>query len=346
MTIRVAVLGGGIGGLTAAAGLRQAGWPVDVFERAPALPAVGTALGMWPSALRALDAIGVGDAVRRCGRRQTGGAFLRPDGSRIVEITVRGPEPVYLISRPALLRLIADAAGEVRFGIETELAELAEYDVVIAADGVRSRSRDELFGPGHRPRYAGVTAWRGTAAGDVGTVTETWGDGASFGITPQEGGRRNWFACVPAPPEWQAPGGELAALRARFGGWHGEVRSVLAELTEPDVLRHDLYQLGRPLPSFVKGNGALIGDAAHAMTPNLGRGACEALIDAVALTTALTSGEPVPEALAAYDTARRRPTQRMVRAAWLMSRLTHTRRLTRLRDVAVRFALTVGSPPD
>src|SRR5688500_3868874 len=107
MTGSAAIIGGGIGGLASAIALRQHGWRVTVYERDAEIPATGTALGMWPAALRALDTLGVGDDVRKAGRPQNVGEFRRPDGSRIAAIDVAGLERrtgdrVHLLSRPAL----------------------------------------------------------------------------------------------------------------------------------------------------------------------------------------------------------------------------------------------------
>ena len=210
------------------------------------------------------------------------------------------------------------------------------YDLVVAADGINSPVRAALFGDAYGPRYVGATAWRGTVDGDTADVTETWGERARFGVTPQEGNRTNWYACVLAPERQRFPGGEAAAVREHFGHWHGEVRRVLAGIGEDTVARNDLYYLARPLPSYVVGRVALIGDAAHAMTPDLGRGACEALVDAVTLADSVSS-LGVDAGLRRYDKVRRGPTRRMVKASLVVNRLAHAGRFTGLRDTVLRL---------
>src|SRR5689334_5907912 len=118
-----AIIGGGIGGLATAIALQREGWHVSVRERDAGLPTSGTALGIWPAALHALDALGVGDEVRKRGCRQVAGEFRRPDGSCIAVIDTgrlerRAGEPVYLLSRPVLLASLCQAVDEtvVQFG--------------------------------------------------------------------------------------------------------------------------------------------------------------------------------------------------------------------------------------
>ena len=331
------VVGGGIGGLTTAARLRAAGWDVRVLERADSLPDTGTALGLWPAAMAALDAIGIGDEARLHARRQGTARLLRPDGSRIASLT--RADPVWLLSRPPLLRLLHKAVGDVEFGVSVpDVRDLRDYDLVVASDGLNSAARGVLFGDTYRPSYAGATAWRGTVDGDTADFTETWGEGARFGITPQEGNRANWYACVLAPERQRSPGGEADAVRRHFGHWHGGIQRVLAGISEDTVVRNDLYYLRRPLPSYVDGRVALIGDAAHAMTPDLGRGACEAMVDGVTLADAVATFG-VDAGLRRYDKFRRGRTQRMVRASLLVNRLAHARRFTTLRDRLLGIAI-------
>ncbi|MEU1391552.1 MULTISPECIES: FAD-dependent monooxygenase [unclassified Nonomuraea] len=321
------IVGAGIGGLATAVGLRRAGWEVTVLERWPEIRPEGTALGMRPAAQAALDRLGLGAELRRRTVPYRSAQILAPDGRRLADLPLerierKGGTPVLMLSRVSLMEMLLDAAGEVTVRTATEITDPAalrtRYDLVVGADGLRSTVRRAFFDTTARPRCTGIVAWRGVAAFEPPVHGETWGAGQVFGLTPQEPGSTNWYAAV-ATPEGHRE--SLDDLRARFSGWHTSVVRVLAEADEENVLRHEIHDLWPRLRSFASGNAVLVGDAAHAMTPSLGQGACQALLDADTLTTCLREAGDVPSALRRHDASRRRPAQRVVTMSRLMTRL-------------------------
>lgn len=344
--MRATVVGAGIGGLAAAAGLHAAGWEVTVRERAPGPVTDGTALGIWPAAVAALDAAGAGEALRAVSRRQAGGTLRRPDGTRLATVDTSRTGGVLLVARPDLLALLGALLppGTVRHGdaVTDPAAARAGCDLLVGADGLGSAVRALLPGGTRvRPRPTGTVAYRGVAVLRVDAGSETWGRGARFGVLPHgpRGDRANWYAVLPSSdaPPGRDPAADLALLRERFGHWHDPVPRVLDRIGADGYLCHHLADLHPRLPGYTDGRGvALLGDAAHAMTPDLGQGACQALLDGFALAAAVTAGRPLAEALRRYDRERRRRTQRLAGAARVLHRVAQARRGVRLRDAVLR----------
>jgi 2-polyprenyl-6-methoxyphenol hydroxylase-like FAD-dependent oxidoreductase len=328
------IVGAGIAGLAVGRALLDDGWGVTLYERAEGLPAAGTALGMWPEAMAALGRIGVAGAVREKGVLQHGATFLRPDGSAFARIASR--EPAYLISRPTLHELLYGGVleGKVRWSSAVaDLTSLSNADLIVGADGINSRIRQAVSDRSASSRPLGTVAFRGVVPGPVDEVTETWGNGRLFGITPQDARTTNWFACVRedllSEHEGDLPTAEL--LAELFGDWHPGVAQVMSKVTPAQIDRRVLYD-SAPLASMVRGHAAVIGDAAHAMAPNAGRGACEALVDAVQLADALRAAGTIEEGLRTFDRSRRRAGQKTVRLSRFLNRMSTARRFDGVRQ--------------
>ncbi|MFJ2033232.1 FAD-dependent oxidoreductase [Streptosporangium sp. NPDC087985] len=353
------VVGAGIGGLAAAVALRRRGWDVTVFERAPSLEPVGSGLAIAANALKALDTIGVGDGIRRLSAIQGEAGVRRADGRWLVKTTEEAASAEYgdsvvVLRRAELIDALQArlAPGTVRLGttvkrvdpdsgrvtIEAGGAPIeVAADLVVAADGIHSPTRAALF-PGHPgPRYSGVTAWRLfiPGGGVPGRNFESWGDGKVFGVMPLADGVAYCYA-TDTVPAGGGGGDQRAELLRLFGRWHAPIPELLAAASPENVLRNDVFHLPTPLPAMHRGRVALLGDAAHAMTPNMGQGACQAIEDAVVL--AHVAGEGA--GLAGYTTARLERTSTIVARSASICRATRLRNplAVRLRDTAMALA--------
>ncbi|OLT14361.1 hypothetical protein BJF78_02795 [Pseudonocardia sp. CNS-139] len=333
------VVGGGIGGVTAGVALRRAGRAVTVLERAPAFGEVGAGITVFTNGLRALDVIGVGDAVRAGGVWDTAGGIRDASGRWVTRLAASDLAGALGVHRATLHRAIRErlerdgaalvagaevtavrdgAVSYVRDGAE----QVAEADLVVGADGLRSTVRERLWPAGPRPRHIGSTAWRGVTPPwpEPIAITTSWGVGQEFGAIPLGDGRVYWYVAENAAEGARHPS-EWDYLRERYAAWHAPLPALVAATDPAAVLRHDIHELSGPLPTYVRGAVALVGDAAHAMAPTLGQGAALAMEDAVVLAACLPPGTDLAAGPARSDALRRPRTQAAARAARITARI-------------------------
>ncbi|WP_158852760.1 FAD-dependent monooxygenase [Saccharothrix deserti] len=330
MTREAIVIGGGIGGLAAALALRRIGWHATVLERAPVLTEIGAGMSQAPNAMRALDALGVGEQARSAGVPTHASGNLRtPDGRYLQRARPGDATAMLAFHRADLHRVLLEATPDswVHTGAEvTDLRPESERvtvgfdggeltaDLVVAADGIRSTARRLLWPTAPPPRFLGRTAWLGIAevADLPGSIT--LGPGGYFLIHPVGRGRAYWAYVTTAERPGIRYEQEKAELTRRVGTWHDPIPQLI-DATPPEAVIHiDIHDLDR-LPTYVKGRVALLGDAAHAMSPDRGQGAGQSIEDAVVLAAGLTRESTVGAALRRYDTERRPRTQATARGA-------------------------------
>lgn len=340
--MRIAVIGAGIGGLAAAVGLQRDGHDVTVYEKQAHLEPLGAGLTLFGNAFKALDLLGLGDTVRgvssdtvaslRAGQRTPSGRWLLKaprsafTSMRSVHHTDLHRVLVDALDSGSLLlgnSAVTSADGSPEVTVETAAgsSRTEEFDLVIAADGIRSRNRLQL-GLDTGLHYTGYTAWRGVTAHPIdlrGEAGEAWGRGQLFGVVPLPDGRIYWFGTLKCSASGEFSD-EKEAVSRFFHGWHEPIQECIAATPRDQVLRHDLHDLASPLESFTRGETVLLGDAAHAMTPNLGQGAGQGIEDAATLVL-LLRGLPATHL---HDELRRYSELRQVRTTeiWRSSRLT------------------------
>jgi 2-polyprenyl-6-methoxyphenol hydroxylase-like FAD-dependent oxidoreductase len=317
--MRVIVVGGGIAGLSTAIALRKTGHEVVVLEQAPRIDPLGAGITLFANAMRALDRLGIGEAVATRGAAATRSAILTWQGRELTRFPFDLIEGTTALHRADLQAVLAAASGDVRLGVEVTAVEQGEDGVVArSTDGSEERG-DLLVGADGlssvvRPaiadvpiRYAGYTAWRGVSSVPVepGRLTESWGVGERFGLVDIGRGRTYWFATKNASEgEPDERGGRKAEIQRRFSGWHVPIAAVVEAADESAVLRNDVYYLAQ-LPRWSDGRLVLVGDAAHATTPGVGQGAAQAIEDAVVLADRLAGSDDLSVALAEYEAIRR-----------------------------------------
>ncbi|MBL7852611.1 MAG: FAD-dependent monooxygenase [Cyclobacteriaceae bacterium] len=359
-----AILGGGIGGLSLAIALQKKGLQVTVYESAPVYKPLGAGLGLAANAVKAYQEIGISDRVVEAGKKLKHAFGKEPDGKIISQTDIEamtdrfGVLNSFTIHRADLHEVLfgllnpgtvingksAVGVSQDSEGVSVSFSDgtSAKADYLIAADGVHSVVRQSLL-PGSAPRYAGYTCWRAVTDGlpegmNPDEMSETWGRGRRFGVVPLTGNRVYWFATLNAPPNDPAMrAARRNELRQFFDGFHFPIPQLLDMTRDDQIIWNDIIDL-KPINRFAFGRMVLIGDAAHATTPNLGQGACMAIEDAATLANALEDYEP-EIAFRKFESFRIRRTTQIVNQSWNLGRIAQLENplLMRLRNGIFRL---------
>lgn len=356
------IAGGGISGLSAAIGLQSCGLPFALFERFPEARPAGAGIILAPNALEALRRLHptLKEQALELGLACSEMMILSDRGEVLSRMHGGELGPSVALARADLYRLLMEAlpseamyfgqkAVAVKYSataLENEpilaLEDGSEHEgnAILACDGIHSALRRQLASPAPL-RYAGYTCWRGIASVDIkqSYFSETWGERGRFGVVPLKGGRVYWYALTRAAPgDDRARAMNAAGLLAHFARFHDPIPQILKQARSHPLIHADIADR-KPIESLAYGRVAFMGDAAHAMTPNLGQGACQALEDAAFLASCVRGSNTPQDAFRMYEKLRKARVHRMVSDSYRLGQMAQLENpvLCRLRNTVMKW---------
>ncbi|HSI69040.1 MAG TPA: FAD-dependent monooxygenase [Gillisia sp.] len=313
---KIAIIGGGIAGLTFARCLTTKDYEIDIFEKKDQFGEIRAAISVFPNALCVMDKLGLLEEIlNNSGQFKT--VYLKTDkGSILSKSEPKSDYPVICIHRANLHSILLKNIGAKlhnnfilkdisplengQVSLLFDNGESRIFDAVIGADGIHSAVRKKIINDGE-PIFRGYNIWRGVVKTnfDIGYASETYGKGQRVGIVPITDGVYGWWAtCNEEFMQGDSPEDTKDKLNRLFGDWHYPIPELIKNTDQ--ILKNSLIDR-KPHKGWTKGNITLIGDAAHPTTPNLGQGGCLAIEGAYILAKSIQKNGLTKRAFDRYE---------------------------------------------
>ncbi|MCC5905029.1 MAG: FAD-dependent monooxygenase [Balneolaceae bacterium] len=340
----ISIIGGGIAGLTAAIALNKSGFKASIFEATTNNGVAGAGLALAANAIMAFDRLGIKDEIINKGRLLSAFKILDQEGNLITKTDSTGLSKKYgadnfTIHRHDLHQVLLSKIDpdtlyrdkkiidfeQKRDAIRLTFNDGSEHltSFVIVADGIHSLIRQKLIHDS-KPRYSGYTCWRAvieTPEIVINESSESWGSKGRFGIVPLADNKIYWFACINAKANDPVFKNYTSKdLLNHFTGFHDPVPAILKATRDEDLIWNDIIDL-KPIENYAFENIVLIGDSAHAATPNMGQGACQAIEDAVILADEMAANISINTAFKKFEKRRLKRTHSITNTSWKIGKI-------------------------
>lgn len=342
MNEHISIIGAGIGGLTTALILKQKGYQVTIYESASEIKPVGAGIVMANNAMQVFKKMGLHHKVEHAGNKISSMSITNEKLNPISVIELSMFEEKYgvhnvAIHRGELQKILAEEIGFENIRLSKRLSKIEQKEsltltfedntvencaIVIGADGIKSTVRKQLFKTSEI-RNTKQICWRGIYEAEPDekyrhNAIEAWGKGKRFGFTKISDKKTYWYAVA---SEGLIKQDDLK-LCDLFRAFHPDVLRIISGTPEDTIITGRLEDL-KPIKKWHNKNVCLIGDAAHATTPNMGQGACQAIEDAYTIGQLLDPGRPMGEVFAGYERLRLKKAHSIVKTSWRIGKAAH-----------------------
>ena len=342
MTETVNIIGAGIGGLTTALTLKQRGLNVNIYESSAEIKPVGAGIIIANNAMQVFQKLGIQEKIEKAGNKIS---FMKITDTKLNEISVvdlSEYEKKYgvhniAIHRGELQKILANELGNENINLSKRLSKIEKSDLfkltfednstiecklVIGADGLKSVVRNQLFEKSTL-RNANQICWRGICEIDLpqkyhNELNEAWGKGKRFGFVKISNKKVYWYALTNS----KNVKSDEVNLTELFSEFHNDILNIISATKKKQVIISDIIDL-KPIDKWQNENVCLVGDAAHATTPNLGQGACQAIEDAYVLGKLLDKGMLLESTFKEYENLRRKKAHSIVNTSWTVGKIAH-----------------------
>ena len=340
MTQEVNIIGAGIGGLTTALTLKQKGLNVKIYEGSSEIKPAGAGIILANNAMQVFQKLGLQDKIEKAGNKIS---YMKITDDQLIPLSVVNLseyEKKYDVSNVAihrgeLQRILANEIGFENINLSKRLTKIEknelfkltfednstiESKIVIGADGIKSVVRNQLFTE-NTLRNANQYCWRGICEIDLpenyyNELNEAWGKGKRFGFVKISDKKVYWYALTNSKSK--TPDNLLEI----FKEFHKDIQRIITATPISQIITSDILDL-KPIKKWQDGNVCLVGDSAHATTPNLGQGACQAIEDAYVIGKLLDKGVSIENCFLQYQTIRMKKAHTIVNTSWSLGKLAH-----------------------